>query len=198
MLPRPYVCARRNAATKESHDPRSRRRRFECGALALEIANSRGLCNLASSTPHVTVPPPDSNRSSSLDDKAGQTGQSDANDANSPEEKIDGEDGTGGEDGRGSVAATAAVLISKGGKAGEEGAHLAQRANNAILEGVAWSLAGRGTTDGVRDRRQKQMNSLIVVSAACTSKAANASKVQPAFLSLFSVALPTVFVRIRL
>lgn len=63
-----------------------------------------------------------------------------------------------------SPAVIAAMLISEGGKAGVTtaggGSHLAQKVSNAILEGVAWSLAGRGNTDGVRasERRTEQVS----------------------------------------
>lgn len=49
-----------------------------------------------------------------------------------------------------SLAMRAAVIISAGGKAGETGGHAAQKANSTVLEGVAWSIAGRGNVEGVR------------------------------------------------
>lgn len=49
-----------------------------------------------------------------------------------------------------SAAERAATIIAAGSKAGESGAHPIQRANNAVLEGIAWSLAGRSGTKGVR------------------------------------------------
>lgn len=47
------------------------------------------------------------------------------------------------------AAARAAVLIAAGCKAGEAGAHPTQKTNGAVLEGLAWSLAGRGAVEGV-------------------------------------------------
>lgn len=47
------------------------------------------------------------------------------------------------------AAEKAAMLIANGGRAGETAAHPVQQTNSAILEGVAWSLAGRGNADGV-------------------------------------------------
>lgn len=47
------------------------------------------------------------------------------------------------------AAARAAVLIAAGCKAGEAGAHPTQKTNGAVLEGLAWSLAGRGGIEGV-------------------------------------------------
>lgn len=57
------------------------------------------------------------------------------------------------QDGGGSSARTAAgkaaTLIAAGCKAGEAGAHPMQKTNGAVLEGLAWSIAGRGGTEGV-------------------------------------------------
>lgn len=47
------------------------------------------------------------------------------------------------------AAARAAMLIAAGCKAGEAGAHPTQKTNGAVLEGLAWSLAGRGAVEGV-------------------------------------------------
>ena len=48
------------------------------------------------------------------------------------------------------TAEEAATIFAAGARAGEAGeTHPAQQAKCAILEGVAWSLAERGSTDGV-------------------------------------------------
>lgn len=145
-------CTRRIVAAEEA-DVGSRLRRSKSGALALEIANSCGLCRLEIGTQHLSIPRHGSNERSYLHDEAEHTARSDAYDAKPSENS------TGGEDSEGSAAATAAILISEGGQAGEGGVYLAQRINNAVLEGVAWSLAGGGTTDGVRQDVRKQMDS---------------------------------------
>lgn len=50
------------------------------------------------------------------------------------------------------AAEEAAIIIAKGGKAGEAGGHTVQKAASATLEGIAWSMAGRGNTEGVGER----------------------------------------------
>lgn len=50
---------------------------------------------------------------------------------------------------KGATPGKAAELIAAGCKAGEAGAHPTQKLNGAVLEGLAWSLAGRGSAEGV-------------------------------------------------
>lgn len=47
------------------------------------------------------------------------------------------------------AAEKAAVVLAAGARIGESGAQSAQKANCAILEGTAWSLAGRSHKEGV-------------------------------------------------
>ncbi len=49
----------------------------------------------------------------------------------------------------GATPGKAAELIAAGCKAGEAGAHPTQKMNGAVLEGLAWSLAGRCSAEGV-------------------------------------------------
>lgn len=73
------------------------------------------------------------------------------------------------QDGGGSSARTAAeraaILIAAGCKAGEAGAHPMQKTNGAVLEGLAWSLAGRGGTEGASPWELSSMRAGCVIAA---------------------------------
>ncbi|CAM9526777.1 unnamed protein product, partial [Sphacelaria rigidula] len=132
--------------TEEDRATANQRRRSDLGALTLEVANSRGLCDLsASAQPFINL------ASSTFGTEAKRTTLGDVDDDQPRVEQNDGEYETrsSGEEEEDSAAVIAAVLISQGGKAEDGGAHVHQKTNNAVLEGIAWSLAGRSTTDGV-------------------------------------------------
>lgn len=136
----------RSTVTEEDSASVIQRRRSELGALTLEIANSRGLCDLSTSAqPFINLVP------STFGTEVKRTKAVDVDDVEPPVEQDAEEDETisSGGEGEASAAAMAAMLISQGGKAEDGGAHVHQRTNNAVLEGIAWSLAGRSTTDGV-------------------------------------------------
>lgn len=153
----------------------SKTERSKWGALEMEVANSRGLCVLAEGARRFNGGPtaargdnsPETSDcseaptiSSGADIPGSDLGQPNlprvATGANSSKM----EDGDSIEGGGSTskqrkpkqetnVAEKAAMLIAAGGRAGEMGAHPVQKTSSAILEGIAWSLAGKCNSNGV-------------------------------------------------
>ena len=153
--------------------------RAKWSALAMEVANSRGLCAIAEGAQRfngerksLTEDEPDKVRlnadlppatasvagdSGSSTDRASATSESEESGV-----QMVGVGGAGDGDvprraSRGRIrradttAEKAAMIIAAGGKAGGLGAHPVQKTYNAVLEGLLWSIAGRGGTDGVSE-----------------------------------------------
>lgn len=145
----------------------------------MEVANSRGLCAIAEGAQRfngerksLTEDEPDKVRlnadlppatasvagdSGSSTDRASATSESEESGV-----QMVGVGGAGDGDvprraSRGRIrradttAEKAAMIIAAGGKAGGLGAHPVQKTYNAVLEGLLWSIAGRGDTDGVSE-----------------------------------------------
>lgn len=132
----------------------------EGGAIAIEVANSRGLSALQAGAQGFNDAPDPHDGGAADDTLSGQ--ENEFEEAEQPPRYMEATLGrTGGKTreesndmqkwaGRAKTGAEAAArLISAGGKAGDLDGHPMQRARNAILEGIAWSLAGRGNIDGV-------------------------------------------------
>eukprot|EP00903_Cladosiphon_okamuranus_P008920 g8538.t1 len=155
-------------------------------ALAIEVANSRGLCSLAQEAKKLSAEPrastsaaaskesieeaptvaisassrgnieaaaaavagrgtdPDRVGAAEAAEAGGGRAGSIGNAPSSTERRRSLPDGRAEE----TAASRAARLIAAGCKAGEAGAHPTQKANGAVLEGLAWSLAGRGAVEG--------------------------------------------------
>ncbi|CAM9618712.1 unnamed protein product, partial [Ectocarpus fasciculatus] len=132
-------------------------------ALAMEVANSRGLCLLAEAaqrfsgeareettdrednkpSPHaaaaaaaavVTTP---GERAGSVSETAPEAAGRRRSSTTQEEQAM-----------QRTAAEKATTLIAAGCKAGDLGAHPTQKMNGAMLEGLAWSLAGRGNAEG--------------------------------------------------
>lgn len=160
----------------------------------MEVANSRGLCTIAEGAKRFngerttqfgderTEARPDAAALSPFADapSAGDSGSStDRASATSEESEVLEMAGVGrGGDGdvprrapRGrsrqqeTRAEKAAKIIAAGGKAaGGVGVHAVQKTCNAVLEGLVWSLAGRGDANGVSEK--KGFAAISVVAAA--------------------------------
>ncbi|CAN0334688.1 unnamed protein product, partial [Ectocarpus sp. 12 AP-2014] len=140
-------------------------KRSKWSALAMEVANSRGLCLLAEAAQRFSgeareaTTGREDNKPSP--DAAGAAAGAAAAVGTSTGERAGGVSQTAPEaGGRGRSSTTqdkqamrtaaekAADLIAAGCKAGDLGAHPTQKMNGAMLEGLAWSLAGRGNAEG--------------------------------------------------
>ncbi|CAM9639056.1 unnamed protein product, partial [Scytosiphon promiscuus] len=153
--------------------------RSRWAALALEVANSRGLCAIAEAAQAFTGEATGTNATGATTEALGSSRDSVEGDENgasfaSISMNADGA-GEAAASSRGRVgsfrevpavstresnkrdgdsnsartaAGKAATLIAAGCKAGEGGAHPIQKTNGAVLEGLAWSMAGRGGAEG--------------------------------------------------
>ncbi|CAM9168579.1 unnamed protein product, partial [Ectocarpus sp. 6 AP-2014] len=134
-------------------------KRSKWTALAMEVANSRGLCLLAEAAQRFsgevretttgredTKPSPDAAAAAAAavvttpGERAGNVSQT------APERRRSST--AQDEPATRTAAEKAANLIAAGCKAGDLGAHATQKMNGAMLEGLAWSLAGRGNAEG--------------------------------------------------
>ncbi|CAM9469538.1 unnamed protein product, partial [Ectocarpus sp. 8 AP-2014] len=136
-------------------------KRSKWTALAMEVANSRGLCLLAEAAQRFSgeareattgrednKPSPDAAAAAAAvgttpGERAGSVSQT-APEAGGRRRSSTAQD----EQATRTAAEKAANLIAAGCKAGDSGAHPAQKMNSAMLEGLAWSLAGRGNAEG--------------------------------------------------
>lgn len=120
--------------------------RSKWAELAIEVASSKGLCTLQENAKgfrketvmndhdgHSAVFRSSSRRGTSVEEDEGQKRGDDEEDI---EEIV-------------TAAEKAAMVLAAGAMIGESGAQSAQKANCAILEGTAWSLAGRSHREGV-------------------------------------------------
>ncbi|CAN0319156.1 unnamed protein product, partial [Pylaiella littoralis] len=135
-------------------------RRSKWAALAIEVGNSRGLCTLAEAAQRFCGEPA-SVASTSTSTANGEAGEVETEEtaaeaargecAGSPREALNSSaprrSSSSGQ-GVGTAAGKAAGLFASGCKAGEAGAHPMQKTNGAVLEGLAWSLVGRGSSEG--------------------------------------------------
>ena len=114
--------------------------RSKWAELAIEVASSKGLCTLQENAKVFR-------KETVMNDHDGQSAvfRSSGRRGTSVEE-----DEEGMEDKKIVTAAEkAAMVLADGAMMGESGAQSAQKANCAILEGTAWSLAGRSHREGV-------------------------------------------------
>ena len=168
----------------------------------MEVANSRGLCTIADGAKRFngertapfggerTEARPDAPALSpfSAASSAGDSGSStDRASATSEESGIQEMAGVGragdvdvprraprGRSRQGETRAEkAAKIIAAGGRAGGRvGAHPVQKTCNAVLEGLVWSLAGRGDADGVSEKNGHKTISVVAAAAVDVTAAA--------------------------
>lgn len=123
--------------------------RSKWAELAIEVVNSKGLCTLQENAKgfrkETGMNDHDSQRAGF--ESSGQRGISVEDDMGP--KKGDDEEGAEEETKIVSAAEKAAMVLAAGAMIGESGAQPAQKANCAILESTAWSLAGRSHREGV-------------------------------------------------